>query len=290
MELDYHNEAKNLNDVRSNMTEAGFQPNDVTVPMALPEYTTKRMLVMDWVEGPKLMDGMRSYYAKWAEENGTTLKQLEEDARKKVEQQGIPSKYDGPPAWKLDMFRRAMKTGDNIANVGVCLYNWTLGWIATPLEYQLSVVPPNTPRIVDLLMRVHGHQLMKDGIFNSDPHGGNFLLTPDGRLGLIDYGATKRLSRNERLNACLLYAALGRRDERMLHDLCKLGGYKSKYGKKEVLMKLISFGCDSWGHDVTGGKNIQQFIDELKKEDPWEEIPDNLVLAQVRYVTLVVFI
>ena len=100
---------------------------------------------------------------------------------------------------------------------------------------------------------------------NSDPHGGNFILLPDGRIGLIDYGAVKRLSRNERLTACLIYAALKRQDQQMLFNLCKVGGYKSKYGKKHVLYSLIQFGYDSWGREVTGGKNIQQFIDDLKQ-------------------------
>jgi aarF domain-containing kinase len=103
----------------------------------------------------------------------------------------------------------------------------------------------------------------------------------DGRIGLIDYGATKRLDRNERLSACMLFAALAKRDEQMLFQMCDIGGYKSKYGKRDVLMKLLLFGYDSWGKDVTGGKNIQQFLDELKREDPWEEVPDNFVLAQV---------
>jgi hypothetical protein len=117
--------------------------------------------------------------------------------------------------------------------------------------------------------------------FCTDPHGGNFLLLPDGRIGMIDYGATKRLIRNERLSACLLYAALKRKDEKTLFDMCDVGGYKSKYGNRDGLMKLLQFGYDSWGKDVTGGKKIQQFIGELKQEDPWEEVPDDFVLAQV---------
>lgn len=119
-----------------------------------------------------------------------------------------------------------------------------------------------------------------------DPHGGNFMLLPDGRIGLIDFGATKKLTRNERLSACLLYAALARKDEKMLFDMCDVGGYKSKYGNKKVLMKLIQFGYDSWGKDVMEGKNIQEFIDELKREDPWEEVPDNLVMAQFMSIRL----
>jgi hypothetical protein len=46
-------------------------------------------------------------------------------------------------------------------------------------------------------------------------------------------------------------------------------------------MKLLQFGYYSWGHDVTGSKNIEQFLDVLKREDPCEEVPDNFVLAQV---------
>ena len=108
----------------------------------------------------------------------------------------------------------------------------------------------------------------------------------DGRIGLIDYGATKRLTRKERLTICVLYAALRRKDEQKLFDMCEIGGYKSKYGKKHVLMKLIQFGYDSWGRDVTAGKNLQQFIDELKTEDPWEEVPDNFVMAQFMSIRL----
>ena len=39
--------------------------------------------------------------------------------------------------------------------------------------------------------RVHGHQIFVDGAFNGDPHPGNILLTPDGKLGLIDYGQVR---------------------------------------------------------------------------------------------------
>jgi len=103
---------------------------------------------------------------------------------------------------------------------------------------------------------------------------------PDGRIGLIDYGATKRLNRNERLSMCLLYAAIYRRDEEKIFQQAEIVGYKSKYGRRDILMKLTLFGYDSWGKDVTEGKNMQQFIDDMKAEDPWEEVPDNFAMAQ----------
>eukprot|EP00041_Stephanoeca_diplocostata_P020646 m.465811 g.465811 ORF g.465811 m.465811 type:complete len:59 (-) comp21629_c0_seq24:1560-1736(-) len=48
---------------------------------------------------------------------------------------------------------------------------------------------------MDILMRVHGEQVLRHGCFNADPHAGNFLLMPDDRIGLIDFGSTKKLTR-----------------------------------------------------------------------------------------------
>lgn len=98
------------------------------------------------------------------------------------------------------------------------------------------------------------------------------MLLSDGRIGLIDYGATKRFTQSERWSACLLFAALRRNDEQRLFEMSEIGGYKSKYGRKDTLMKLLKFGYDTWGKDVTGGKNIQQFIDELKHEGKCRKI------------------
>lgn len=280
VELDYRQEAENLKEIRRNMQKHGFSPSQVVVPRPISELSTKRMLVMELLPGPKLIDGIQEYYSEWAKKNGTTLQELETKARAKIEKDGIPAKYDGPSAWQMTLYSKYLKTRDFLVNTGIATYNGTVGRLKQPLTYQQSSIPPNTPRIVDTLMRVHGYQLLHDGVFNSDPHGGNFILLPDGRLGFIDYGATKRMTKQERMSTCLLYAAIYRKDKERLFQLCEIGGYKSKHGDRDVIMKLIEFGYNSWGNDVTGGKNIQQFIDEMKEKDPWEEVPDNFVMAQ----------
>lgn len=285
-ELDYRQEAKNLVEIQNNMVKRGFQPREVLVPSAIPELTTKRLLVMELLPGPKLIDGIRTYFDHWARTHGTTLHDMEQQARDRIEREGIPAKYDGPSAWQVGAYRNWLRTKDFLWNASVGTYNASLGKVLSALSYQKSALPPNIPRIMDTLMRVHGIQLLQDGVFNADPHGGNFLLLPDGRIGLIDYGATKRLTRNERLSACLLFAALHRMDEERLYQMCKVGGYKSKYDRRDVLMKLLQLGYDSYGKDVMGGKNVQQFVDELKAKDPWEEVPDNFVMAQFMSIRL----
>lgn len=62
---------------------------------------------------------------------------------------------------------------------------------------------------------MHGHQIFVDGAFNGDPHPGNILLTPDGKLGLIDYGQA-------RARACLHESEVGQNDLRAVvrvHDM-----------------------------------------------------------------------
>ncbi len=292
-ELDYTNEAQNLLDIGNNMKKHGFSPRECLVPQPVKELSTKRILVMDLLPGPKLIDGMRAFYEEYAKKQGTTLKRLETQMRRKLEKEGIPDKYDGPSASQIASYQKMMKVRDGLINFFlVGTYNALVAPVVRKivpkkseqesdgkLKYLQTKIPPNTPRIVDTLMRVHGYQLLVDGLFNADPHGGNFLLLPDGRIGLIDYGATKRLSENERISACVMYAALKRKDKDMLWQMAKMGGYKSKHMDQEVYWKLVQFGYDTWGKEVTGGLNVQQFMDDLKAKDPYTETPDNFVLA-----------
>lgn len=53
----------------------------------------------------------------------------------------------------------------------------------------------------------------------ADPHPGNILLTPDGRLGLIDYGQIKVLGRRQRRTLAKLIIALADGDEDVRHLL-----------------------------------------------------------------------
>jgi predicted unusual protein kinase regulating ubiquinone biosynthesis (AarF/ABC1/UbiB family) len=48
-------------------------------------------------------------------------------------------------------------------------------------------------RLAESLLRSSLRQMLVDGRFHADPHPGNVLVLADGRLGLIDFGATGRL-------------------------------------------------------------------------------------------------
>ena len=55
-------------------------------------------------------------------------------------------------------------------------------------------------------------QMFVDGLFHADPHPGNCLVLSDLRLGLIDYGATARLSYGMRETLVVLVLSIGMND------------------------------------------------------------------------------
>ena len=288
-EFDYAVEASNLETVGGNMAAAGFCPKYAAVPQPLPQLTTRRVLTMELFRGPKLMDGIDAYASILAEQEGLTLEAFKAKMKDKITKEGIKDSYEGPSASTIQAYTAGLRLRAWTLNLGIAAYNSIAGGLLgyDRCEYYAApTLPPNAPRIMDLLMRIHGHQLLVDGVFQADPHAGNFLLLPDDRIGLIDYGATKVLTRGERLISCILYAALARDDEKMLTDCVKFSGYKSKNMKNEVVMKLVKFGFDTWSNDLLKGKNVQQFVDDCYAEDPWEEAADNLVMAQFLSIRL----
>jgi ubiquinone biosynthesis protein len=58
--------------------------------------------------------------------------------------------------------------------------------------------PEAARRVADLAFREILKQVFEDGRFHADPHAGNLLVLPDGRLGLIDLGLTGEATAEDR--------------------------------------------------------------------------------------------
>ncbi|HEX5052258.1 MAG TPA: AarF/UbiB family protein [Planctomycetota bacterium] len=87
-------------------------------------------------------------------------------------------------------------------------------WLSNPAA--ATVDGPALARIgADALLTM----VFVDGFFHADPHAGNLLLLPDGRLGLIDCGMVGRLSDARRGEFIALLAGALRRDERGVVDV-----------------------------------------------------------------------
>ena len=52
-------------------------------------------------------------------------------------------------------------------------------------------------RFGEIIFRFFFGSLYRNGHFSGDPHPGNYRLMPDGRVAFIDFGMTKRVSRDD---------------------------------------------------------------------------------------------
>ena len=68
------------------------------------------------------------------------------------------------------------------------------------------------------LLRAFSRQILDHGVFHADPHPGNVLVEPDGRLVLIDLGAVERVDASLRTNLGRLVRALALGRKRALAD------------------------------------------------------------------------
>ncbi|WP_410632857.1 ABC1 kinase family protein [Amycolatopsis sp. cmx-4-83] len=78
--------------------------------------------------------------------------------------------------------------------------------------------PADRKRLARTLLRCLLDQVMIGGVFHADPHPGNLMLLPDGRLGLLDFGSVGRLDASLRGGLQNLVLALDRGDPAALRD------------------------------------------------------------------------
>lgn len=133
-ELDYRRESLNLVTLGSNLKE--YQR--LIVPQPIDDYSTARVLTMEYVQGTKITDLS--------------------------------------PLARIDLDGQAL---------------------------------------AEELSRAYLDQILVDGFFHADPHPGNILITPDGRLALLDLGMVARIDpkRQEQLLKLLLAIADARGHE-----------------------------------------------------------------------------
>lgn len=72
----------------------------------------------------------------------------------------------------------------------------------------LVLVEIDREALINQLFRAYLRQVLVNGVFHSDPHPGNLLLTPDGRIAILDFGMITRISPETRRNMVKLLFAI----------------------------------------------------------------------------------
>ena len=277
-EFDYRAEAQQLEQVRSNMMQAGFNKY-CEVPNAHPDLCTRRVLIMDYIPGDKLVVGLQKDAEKLASFMSTSTNST-----------SINSSRSSPNAQEYEYFLRFINMQRYIYNAKVAFYNCTVAWWlpgGTYMSYQTKDVLPNInhAKLIDTILHLHGHQVLVDGYFNGDPHPGNLLLvnkpnnTQKQRIGLIDFGQVKQLTKPQRLLLCKLIIALANDDKQRIVDLMVESGFRTKHMNPEVLYLYSKVSFDEDNSEITKGLHIQEFMEHLDATDPVEELVKEYVMV-----------
>ncbi|DAZ93663.1 TPA: hypothetical protein N0F65_012871 [Lagenidium giganteum] len=281
-EFDYYKEAQNLEVVRNNIAKSPYAKK-VAIPEPKLKLCTKEVLVMEFLRGKKLVEGIQDHFECIAADQGVTVEYLkQEQDRKDKERAALGLDIEsGPSAAVLRWYGWSLGARRLMRNVSRRAYDYTIGFVR-PIEWSVEKEHQllNIPEILKLVMDVHGHEIFVDGSFNGDPHPGNIMLLDDGRLGLIDYGQVKHISKEHRLHLAKLVVALaeGTRDDivRVMTEDMKI---RTTHMSPYFLEKQARLMIDNDDRSVTEGMNVQLFVEYLDTIDRIEYIPDDYVMA-----------
>ena len=105
------------------------------------------------------------YAAVLAATEGKSLEAFEEERRRQIDEHGTPSRYAGPSARQIQLYLLMMRWRDRLVNAFIGLHNGLVGTLTGwKLSYAQTTAPPNAPRMMDILMRVHGTQLLVESV------------------------------------------------------------------------------------------------------------------------------
>lgn len=94
---------------------------------------------------------------------------------------------------------------------------------------QLMDMGINLSELASGLSQAYIKQILIDGFFHGDPHQGNFLVGPDGRIALIDFGIMGRLDERTRDTLVDMFIAVFRQDsESATAHLVSLGAVSAE--------------------------------------------------------------
>ncbi len=116
-------------------------------------------------------------------------------------------------------------------------------------------------------------QIFLDGVYHADPHPGNLLVRPDGKVVLVDFGAMARVSEPMRAGMARFAEGLIKRDTRILASAMREMGFVAREEGMEPFEKLVDYFYGKLTHlkienfqnlNLVNLQNVEELL-ELKK-------------------------
>ena len=141
-------------------------------------------------------------------------------------------------------------------------------------EAHISDTSIDGPAFARTLAAAYGHMLLVDGLFQADPHPGNILILPDGKVGLLDFGLTKELPDPIRVGFARLVIGAGERDVAGILAAFAELGMKTREDAPEPVLNLMRLFFDA----REGTAVFREDRARALNQNPVDAIPADLVL------------
>jgi aarF domain-containing kinase len=267
-EFDYRAEAESLRLVRNNLVVDRSSPyrNRVYVPEPLLDLCTEHVLVMELLKGRKLVDDVKHRVDRALGVPGAAEELIRRRHARLATGAGPRGEVSGNGTKSSD------GDGDGDDRLGDLA-----GGAGLRARLRLLSARRRCQRYLDLLVDVHGYQIFVNGAFNGDPHPGNVLVLEDGRLGLIDFGQTRRLSDDERVGfARVVLALAGGSDDEGVAEALRRAGFASQDDTDAATLAryaTLFFDSDHESRNL-GFATPQLYYASLMRSNPLTVIPD----------------
>ena len=281
-EFNYEIEAANLVEVRDAVLPRWGHL--VNIPRPLAEYTSRSVLVMEFLQGDSLMAGLRRHLHAVAGLLNTTAAALEAEREQQLRSRTFRYRSIEEERALFRRVRLAQRAREVLAGINPLrlLRTAPTGGRAGPgggrSRWGTGLL--DLARILETLCTVHATELFFNGAYNADCHPGNVLLLEDGRLGLLDYGQVKRMEVAHRVTYARLIVALAldRRAEVVRLHFDEVG-VRTRHRNESVGYLAAAFYHDRDTEDVMGGLDPVGFMEALEAADPMVRLPEPYLLA-----------
>lgn len=147
-------------------------------------------------------------------------------------------------------------------------------WInGVRLTDYLEQYPQRAQPVLKRLLNSYIQQITQLGIYHADPHPGNFLITPEEEIAVLDYGAIVTLDAEQQTRyANLLLGLLGVHPEK-LGELFRQAGFICE--KPEVLEQISDHFIGENRRNLSVSDRLAEVLDKLRRNRVL--IPDSFV-------------
>jgi aarF domain-containing kinase len=143
-------------------------------------------------------------------------------------------------------------------------------------------IDPNAVALI--MMEAYCEQILIHGFFHADPHPGNLLVLPGPVVVFLDFGLSKELPNEFRLNYARLTRAIMTRDEPAMVAAFRALGFKTRSESSESLIALGRSFFEAGGAEQRPyiDRDVMPEVNErmatILKQNPVTQIPGDILL------------